>query len=229
MAENDNAGSSRTTNPLLLRVADHLKEEEGNKNQRPQEPWQAHYLKSIVYAGLYSIVTSFSLISSISGGRLSSVDVLVLGFANLVADGISMGFGDFISTSLGRDMAENERSLTKWEVANHRRHEEHELLQKYRDLGMNSDAAAVVTILSTYMDILVGEKMVNEKGMLPPDQSADQKPWKNGLVTFLAFLVFGFAPLLAFTILIPFTPNSKINGIESCSDSLDVVTLTMRS
>lgn len=33
------------------------------------------------------------------------VDVLVLGFANLVADGISMGFGDFMSSSSEKDVA----------------------------------------------------------------------------------------------------------------------------
>ncbi|CAI9089785.1 OLC1v1024420C1 [Oldenlandia corymbosa var. corymbosa] len=81
--------------------------------------WKAHYVKSIVYAGLESIVTSLSLISSISGGRLSSVAVFVLGFPNLVADGISVRFSDFISTRTEIDMAENDVSLTKREVTNH--------------------------------------------------------------------------------------------------------------
>lgn len=43
------------------------------KSERPKEPpWKGEFVKSIVYAGLDAIVTSFSLISSISAGRLSS-------------------------------------------------------------------------------------------------------------------------------------------------------------
>lgn len=145
----------------------------------------------------------------------SAVDVLVLGFANLVADGISMGFGDFMSTSTERDMAAHERLITEWEVTNHRRTQEQELLKKYQDLGMNiNDATTVVGILAKYKDILVDEKMVNEKGMLPPDQT--EKPWKNGLVTFAAFIIFGCAPLLAFIILIPFTNDDTHKFIGAC-------------
>lgn len=56
--------------------------------------------------------------------------------------------------------------------------------------------------------------MAAEKGVLPPDQS--EKPWKNGLITFTAFLVFGCAPILAFIILIPFTDNDNIKFVGAC-------------
>ncbi|KAL3829615.1 hypothetical protein ACJIZ3_018417 [Penstemon smallii] len=185
------------------------------KNERPKEPWKGEFVKSIVYAGMDSIVTSFSLISSISAGHLSSVDVLVLGFANLVADGISMGFGDFVSSSTERDVAAKERSVTVWDVVNRQKLQQQELLQKYQQLGMNaSDAATVVNIFAKYQDIMVDEKMSTEKGMLPPDHT--DKPWKNGLVTFVAFLAFGCAPILAFIILIPFTDRVKIKFIGAC-------------
>ncbi|KAK9273899.1 hypothetical protein L1049_018711 [Liquidambar formosana] len=98
-----------TTTSRLLRPAED-EDMERNKSERPKEPWKGEYVKSIVYAGLDAIVTCFSLISSISAGRLSSVDVLVLGFANLVADGISMGFGDFVSSSTEKDVATKERA-----------------------------------------------------------------------------------------------------------------------
>lgn len=56
--------------------------------------------------------------------------------------------------------------------------------------------------------------MATEKGMLPPDQA--EKPWKNGLVTFVAFLVFGSAPILGFIILIPFTRNDTHKFVGAC-------------
>ncbi|KAL6569456.1 hypothetical protein OROMI_013970 [Orobanche minor] len=196
--------------PPLMNV-----EEIGKEDSRPKEPWKGVFVKSIVYAGLDAIVTSFSLISSISAGHLSSVDVLVLGIANLVADGISMGFGDFMSSSTERDVANRERSVTEWDVENHRRIQQLELVQRYRALGMNaSDAATVVGVFAKYPDILVDEKLSTEKGMLSPDET--DKPWKNGLVTFAAFLAFGCAPILAFIILIPFTNDDRIKFAGAC-------------
>ncbi|XP_073288650.1 uncharacterized protein [Primulina huaijiensis] len=109
------------------------------RNERPKEPWKGEFANSIVYAGLDAIVTSFSLISSISAGRLSSVDVLVLGIANLVADGIGYRWDleIYMSTSTERDLASNERSLTEWDVENHRRLQQQELLHRYQELGMD--------------------------------------------------------------------------------------------
>ncbi|KAL6499322.1 hypothetical protein OROHE_025985 [Orobanche hederae] len=196
--------------PPLMNV-----EEIGKDDSRPKEPWKGVFVKSIVYAGLDAIVTSFSLISSISAGHLSSVDVLVLGIANLVADGISMGFGDFMSSSTERDVANRERSVTEWDVENHHRIQQLELVQRYRALGMNaSDAATVVGVFAKYPDILVDEKLSTEKGMLSPNET--DKPWKNGLITFAAFMAFGCAPILAFIILIPFTNDDRIKFFGAC-------------
>ncbi|KAL8495384.1 hypothetical protein ACS0TY_019506 [Phlomoides rotata] len=184
-------------------------------NERPKVAWKGEFVKSVVYAGLDAIVTSFSLISSISAGHLSSGDVLVLGIANLVADGISMGFGDFVSTSTERDVAVKERGVMEWDVENHRTTQKQHLIQRYQLLGMNAtDAALVVNTFAKYPDILVDEKLAVEKGMVGPEQS--EKPWKNGLITFVAFVVFGSAPILGFIVLIPFTKSDKIKFVGAC-------------
>lgn len=70
-----------------------------------------------------------------------------------------------------------------------------------------------MSIFAKYNNILVHEKMMAH-GMLPPDEA--EKPWKNGLVTFAAFLVFGSAPLLSFIILIPFTNDDSVKFVGAC-------------
>lgn len=75
MAENSSNGGVTTdagaaTTPLLRSVV--VVDGETKASERPKEPWKGEFVKSIVYAGLDAIVTSFSLISSISAGRLSS-------------------------------------------------------------------------------------------------------------------------------------------------------------
>lgn len=56
------------------------------------------YIKNIVYGGIDGIVTTFAVVASGSGASLSIGILLILGFANLIADGFSMGFGDFVSS-----------------------------------------------------------------------------------------------------------------------------------
>ncbi|MCR4327654.1 MAG: VIT1/CCC1 transporter family protein [Nanoarchaeota archaeon] len=56
------------------------------------------YLKSGVYGGLDGIITTFAIVAGVVGAGLSSSVILILGFANLIADGISMAVGDYLST-----------------------------------------------------------------------------------------------------------------------------------
>ncbi|XP_022156110.1 uncharacterized protein LOC111023075 [Momordica charantia] len=190
---------------------------ENKGNERPKEPWNGELAKSIVYGGLDAIVTCFSLIASISASRHSAVDVLVLGFANLIADGISMGFGDFVSTATGRDVAAERRAAAEWDVDNRRAQQQQLLLRHYQTLGMDfNDASTVVNIIAKYKHILVEEKMAAENGMAAPPEESKERPWKNGIVTFGSFLAFGCVPLLSFIVLIPFTDNESIKFGGAC-------------
>lgn len=51
----------------------------------------SEFVKSLVFGGLDGVITTFSTIASVAGGALPIETVLVLGFANLIADGIAMG------------------------------------------------------------------------------------------------------------------------------------------
>lgn len=56
-----------------------------------------HYLGEIVYGGIDGIVTTFAVIAASAGANLSSGVVIVLGFANLIADGFSMGISAYLA------------------------------------------------------------------------------------------------------------------------------------
>ena len=53
-----------------------------------------HYIRDIVYGASDGIVTTFAVVSGVAGGSLSHLAVLVIGAANLAADGLSMGVGN---------------------------------------------------------------------------------------------------------------------------------------
>lgn len=62
------------------------------------------YLGQIVYGGIDGIVTTFAVVAASVGAGLSSSIIIVLGLANLVADGFSMGISAYLS-------AKSERSI----------------------------------------------------------------------------------------------------------------------
>lgn len=56
-----------------------------------------HYMRDLVYGANDGIITTFAVVAGVAGGALSHTAVLVVGVANLAADGLSMGVGNFLA------------------------------------------------------------------------------------------------------------------------------------
>lgn len=76
------------------------------------------YLSQFVYGGIDGTVTTFAVVAGATGAQLSTGIVIILGFANLIADGFSMGVGSYLSSKSeadlkrknGRDLDEDDTS-----------------------------------------------------------------------------------------------------------------------
>jgi VIT1/CCC1 family predicted Fe2+/Mn2+ transporter len=55
-----------------------------------------HYVRDLVYGANDGVITTFAVVAGVTGGTLQPVAVLVLGVANLLADGLSMGVGNYL-------------------------------------------------------------------------------------------------------------------------------------
>jgi VIT1/CCC1 family predicted Fe2+/Mn2+ transporter len=56
-----------------------------------------HYIRDIVYGANDGIITTFAVVAGVTGGALSARTIIVVGVANLLADGLSMGVGNYLS------------------------------------------------------------------------------------------------------------------------------------
>lgn len=65
------------------------------------------YLPDIVFGGIDGLVTTFAVISGVVGASLSSGIILILGFANLFADGFSMGVSNYLSKKSESDLEQS--------------------------------------------------------------------------------------------------------------------------
>lgn len=170
------------------RLAHQIQAEEEHREQ------EGKYVKSIVYGGLDGIVTTFAVVAGVAGASLSAGVVLILGFANLIADGLSMAIGDFLSTKAENEYNQAEREREAWEVDNYPDGEKKEMVELYTGKGISKDdAKTIVDIISRNKKAWVDIMMVEELGIIQSDES----PLKNAIATFLSFGLFGFVPLTA--------------------------------
>ena len=161
----------------------------------PHSSDSGKYIKSIVYGGLDGIITTFAVVAGVAGAALPVSVVLILGFANLIADGLAMAFGDFLSTKAEDEFYQAERNREEWEFDNHLDGEKRELVELYLGKGLaEEDAKQIVDILAKDRNTMVDVMMVEELGLFKSDQS----PLGNALATFLSFVLFGFVPLLSY-------------------------------
>ncbi|MBR9699787.1 hypothetical protein GOV09_04995 [Candidatus Woesearchaeota archaeon] len=158
---------------------------------------QGKYIKSIVYGGLDGIITTFAVVAGVAGASLSFNIVLILGFANLFADGLSMAIGDYLSSKAEREYHKAERKREKDEIEKHPEQEKDEMRKMLAKRGFTKkDAASIVSLMSKNKKAWIDLHLIEELGIVESDES----PIKNAIATFLSFAVFGFIPLLAYVI-----------------------------
>lgn len=158
----------------------------------------SEYVKSVVFGGLDGIMTTFAVIAAAAGSNGAYTTVLIFGFSNVIADGFSMGFGEYVSGEVERENAIMERRREEWEVENSFDLEVDEMVQIYMTKGLSfDDATTIVSIISKDPKLFVDFMMVEELGLLIDLEDA-HGPKKQGFVMFFSFLIFGSIPLLAY-------------------------------
>ena len=183
-----------------------LRDEEGRVLQSHSEKHKegGEFLKSAVYGGLDGIITTYSVVMGSAGASLSIGIVLILGISNMIGDGLSMGLGDYLSTKSEIEFRNKEKKREEWEIENNPEGEKLEMVEVYKTRGFcEEDARILSDTISKSKQAWVEIMMVEELGLVEGDES----PLKNGVVTFVAFVVFGIIPLLPFIV-------AKISGLD---------------
>ncbi|MFN3691542.1 MAG: VIT1/CCC1 transporter family protein, partial [Fervidobacterium sp.] len=136
----------------------HSKEEIG------KEPWhkteQGKYIGQAVYGASDGIVTTFAAISGVAGANLSPTIALIVGLANLFADGLSMAIGDYLSEKSERDYIKAEKEREMWEIENLPEAERHEIYEIYKQKGLSGQK------LESLVDAITSNKSIWVETML---------------------------------------------------------------
>ena len=185
----------------------HSKERISRDAEEKHSGTGSQYIGEIVYGGLDGTVTTFAIVSGVAGASLGTGVILILGLANLLADGFSMASGSFLSTKSEGEYYDRERQRELWEVENFPEGEKDELYEIYRQKGhSDEDARRLTEIVSSNKQHWIDAMMVDELGLMRETRN----PLTNGLVTFVSFLVAGTVPLLVYLagLVIPIAPGT---------------------
>jgi VIT1/CCC1 family predicted Fe2+/Mn2+ transporter len=174
---------------------------------------EGKYIKSLIYGGLDGIITTFAIVAGVVGAALSSKVVIILGIANLLADGFSMSVGDYLSTKAEIEYKETERKREAWEVEHNPEGEIEELVEIYIGKGLSiEDSKQITDILSKNKEAWVDIMMIEELGLIENDES----PIKNALVTFFSFVIFGFIPVITYYITVKLSFPVNVAFLVDC-------------
>lgn len=153
------------------------------------------YLGPFVYGGIDGCVTTFAVVAGAVGAGLESSIIIILGFANLLADGFSMSIGAYLSSKSERTYYQKQKEIEYWEVEHLPEKEKDEIREIYREKGFEGETLEkIVEVITADKDRWVNVMMKEELGMTLENKS----PLKIGAVTYVSFILIGLIPLLAY-------------------------------
>jgi VIT1/CCC1 family predicted Fe2+/Mn2+ transporter len=68
-----------------------------------------HYVRELIYGANDGIITTFAVVAGVAGGGLPLRVVLIIGAANLFADGLSMAVGNYLSIRAHESVLETQQ------------------------------------------------------------------------------------------------------------------------
>jgi vacuolar iron transporter family protein len=172
-----------------------------------REFYLQEYLREFVYGGIDGAVTTFAVVAGAVGAGLEIHIILILGFANLLADGFSMSVGAYLSAKSDLETYAKHRQVEYWEVDHLPDTEREEVREIYRKKGFTGKLLDdVVQVITADKDRWVDEMMTNELQLLKEQKS----PVKIGLATWVSFVVVGFIPLSLYVYDFVYSPTINL-------------------
>lgn len=159
-----------------------------------------NYLRDWIYGGIDGAVTTFAVVGGVAGAQLSPWIILVLGFANLFADGFSMAASNFLGTKAEQDDWKRLEAIEHRHLDLEPEGEREEIRQIFQQKGfIGDDLTKMVELVTSDRQRWVRTMLTEEYG-LPPEV---RSPLIAAASTFTAFLICGLVPLMPYLLKAP--------------------------
>jgi VIT1/CCC1 family predicted Fe2+/Mn2+ transporter len=150
-----------------------------------------------VLGAIDGCVTTFAVVSAAVGAGFPASVAIILGLANLLADGFSMAASNYESATTRQEFIEAARKTEESHIQEIPEGEQEEIRQIFQNKGFSGDT------LQKIVDTIIQDRRLWIETMLTEEyglQKNGPSPTRSAVVTFLAFLLVGALPLLPFFI-----------------------------
>ena len=158
---------------------------------------QHSYLGDAVLGGIDGCVTTFAVVAGVVGAGFPGFVAIVLGFANLLADGFSMAVSNYQGTKSQREVVDQARRTEEHHIEHIPEGEQEEIRQIFARKGFEGDVLEkIVAVITQDRQLWVDTMLTEELGL----QVNGPSPTRAALATFAAFFVVGAIPLIPFLV-----------------------------
>jgi VIT1/CCC1 family predicted Fe2+/Mn2+ transporter len=183
----------RRQSPMSLE-GDHTPSGVSARLERKPSP---SYLHDFIYGAIDGAVTTFAVVAGVEGANLDETVVIILGGANLIADGFSMAVSNFLGSRAARQQRERARREEQRHIDMFPEGEREEIRQIFASKGFQGeDLERVVAVITSDPELWTETMMSEELGF----GSTEPNEFRAALATFTAFLTIGFLPLAVFAL-----------------------------
>jgi len=156
------------------------------------------YFDDFIYGSIDGAVTTFAIVAGVMGASLPSTIILILGFANLFADGFSMAAANYQASKARNEFVEMKRKQEEWEIENLEEQERDEIREIYREKGFKDELLEdVVRIITSKRKVWIDTMMKEELGLIEDGKN----PLDSSVSTFVGFNIVGLIPLIPFMVM----------------------------
>lgn len=154
-------------------------------------------ISDAVLGGIDGCITTFAVVSGSVGAGFPSTVAVILGFANLFADGFSMAVSNYESSKAEADYFESIKKIEERHIEEIPEGEREEIRQIFKAKGFEG------RLLEKVVDTITADKGIWLEIMLMEEHGLSktkQSPSISAAVTFLAFVTVGAVPLLPYIV-----------------------------
>ena len=154
----------------------------------------SRYLSEFVYGGIDGSITTFAVVAGATGANLDTSIVIVLGFANLLADGFSMSIGAFLSAKTNVQRANKRARAAASLFESNQTKARERVITFFQSKGFDG------SLLAQNVDFVMHDKerFVNTLVSEANETTERKSPSMVGWATYVSFILMGLVPLLCF-------------------------------
>jgi VIT1/CCC1 family predicted Fe2+/Mn2+ transporter len=155
------------------------------------------WLREVVFGLSDGLVTTLVFVLAVSGFAPRQLVVVAIG--ELLAGGISMGLGGYLSARTERAILQRQIDVERFEIANEPDEEKAELRQIYLRKGVRGPLLdRLVHHLTADRERWLGAMIRDELGVV--ETSEEPAPWVQGCLIGVAFMLGALVPILPFLV-----------------------------